>query len=475
MRFRRCFNGNFDASFDPSSKFRTSVPIFGSTAIPGWSYHSGGGKNSKALVDWKNIDSLKDYRDLVGYDSNKPNYALRLEGYGGNGNDSIVHNRFVVPDWGVLRFDLHVDNPDNASDPQNSVVRVYLNGQELQSSAFQGLVKGSQGGDFPAVDLREVDSDIGARNGEGQSNRIGFAEQGFQTFQVDIPNEFRGKIATLKFELSGGKTVYLDNVFFKSQHLLFGNPALNGKEARKDIDTPTFYPGYDPFLDTQTNPPSNFFDNYLLEKPQYSVSYNDNVKTANWVSYQLNKSWLGVQGRLDNFGADPRLPFSDQTTGSDIKDDSKYEKGHLATFSHRNRNRQDVASTFLMTNIIPQPLKKPNGDRWTKLEEYLTYIVENQNKELYIIAGRDGYTSKVISSKRIIVPESVWKVVLVLDKPGMGINDVTKDTLAFGIYLPNTLDAMVMDKTPIMIGQQILLFSLMEKSMGYLMSNNLKV
>jgi large repetitive protein len=31
-------------------------------------------------------------------------------------------------------------------------------------------------------------------------------------------------------------------------------------------------------------------------------------------------------------------------------------------------------------------------------------------------------------------------VVLVLDKPGMGIADVTKDTLAFGVYLPNTLD-----------------------------------
>jgi DNA/RNA endonuclease G (NUC1) len=35
-----------------------------------------------------------------------------------------------------------------------------------------------------------------------------------------------------------------------------------------------------------------------------------------------------------------------------------------------------------MTNVIPQPLKKPNGVRWTKLEEYLTDVVENQNKRL---------------------------------------------------------------------------------------------
>ncbi|MEH2445416.1 MAG: hypothetical protein V7K18_06450 [Nostoc sp.] len=37
-------------------------------------------------------------------------------------------------------------------------------------------------------------------------------------------------------------------------------------------------------------------------------------------------------------------------------------------------------------------------------------------------------------------PESIWKVVLVLDKPGQGISDVTEDTLAFALYLPNTLD-----------------------------------
>ncbi|MDZ7996204.1 MAG: DNA/RNA non-specific endonuclease [Nostoc sp. EspVER01] len=93
-----------------------------------------------------------------------------------------------------------------------------------------------------------------------------------------------------------------------------------------------------------------------------------------------------------------------------------------------------------MTNVIPQPLDKP-FDRWTELEKYLTDLVRVQNKELYIITGRDGYTSKSISSKGINVPENVWKVVLVLDKSGAAISDVTKDTLAFGIYLPNTLDA----------------------------------
>ncbi|MDE5114816.1 MAG: DNA/RNA non-specific endonuclease, partial [Trichodesmium sp. St15_bin1_1] len=32
-------------------------------------------------------------------------------------------------------------------------------------------------------------------------------------------------------------------------------------------------------------------DNYLMEKSQYVLSYNRNKGTANWVSWQLNKSW----------------------------------------------------------------------------------------------------------------------------------------------------------------------------------------
>ena len=34
-------------------------------------------------------------------------------------------------------------------------------------------------------------------------------------------------------------------------------------------------------------------DNYLMVKPQYVLSYNSKTKTANWVSWQLNRSWIG--------------------------------------------------------------------------------------------------------------------------------------------------------------------------------------
>jgi DNA/RNA endonuclease G (NUC1) len=447
------FNGNFDAVTQPKDAVRN---IF-SNEIPGWSYH--GGQSSivsvtDKLAEWNSIPSLSNYRTQVGYDPKQPNYALELES-----GDSITHNRFVVPDWGALRFDLHVPDPESATAPQNSVVRVFLDDTELQSSAFQGLTPKERqangnpnvsADEYPAVDLREFNPNISEFNlnpkiSEGQSNRIGFAQKGFQTFQVDIPNEFRGKMKTLRFEVSGRKNVYLDNVFFKSQNLLFGNPTLNGQEARKDIDTPEFSVTYQPIKKTDNNPDSNFSNNYLIERPQYSLSYynedtNDKyLRKVNWVSYQLNKSWVGNTSRTQStFYEDPKLPFNNQAENNDFTKPAGYSRGHMATFNDRSRNQQDYLATFLTSNVIPQPINI--NKRWGELENYLTNLAENKNKEIYIIAGGNGQGDPFVLNNKVLIPDSVWKVVLILDKPGQGIADVTKDTLAFALYLPNTLD-----------------------------------
>jgi DNA/RNA endonuclease G (NUC1) len=265
-------------------------------------------------------------------------------------------------------------------------------------------------------------------------------------------------VKTLKFEVSGGQTVYLDNVFFKSQHLLFGNPQIlikdpNGdyrEQARKDIDTPAFSDNY--FIRNDQEPSSAFRTNYLIEKPQYSFSYNDDTRTPNWVSYQLNKSWLGSYNKDDlKFQADPRLPFGTNkglaSKDIDLGRDG-YNRGHMTARADRSRNEQDYYATFLMTNVLPQVPSQSylNDSQWTKLEVYLRNLVNNHDKELYIIAGRNGQaidasSNPLLLNNKISFPEAVWKIVLVLDHPSQGIYDVNKDTLAFGIYLPNTLDA----------------------------------
>jgi DNA/RNA non-specific endonuclease len=194
------------------------------------------------------------------------------------------------------------------------------------------------------------------------TQRIGYGTTGFETFTFDIPERFRGKTATLRFEASGG-TVYLDNVFFKSQHLLFGNPT----DSRA----------------TGSPVPNVNFNNYLLEKPQYSSSFSGDDHIPNWSAWQINSDWLG-SGRpsRDFFIRDNSLTevgfvsakSTDYTNraNSDIVPgpvDSngaplyKLAPGHLASNGDRNRfflnpdgseNYKDSIATYSTANIIPQ-------------------------------------------------------------------------------------------------------------------------
>ncbi|PYS89332.1 MAG: hypothetical protein DMF64_18025, partial [Acidobacteria bacterium] len=68
-----------------------------------------------------------------------------------------------------------------------------------------------------------------------------------------------------------------------SEHLTMGNPS----NAVVDVNVPL---------------------NYLLDKPQYAVSYNRDRGTPNWVSWHLDPSWLGSAPRQNDFRNDPSLP-----------------------------------------------------------------------------------------------------------------------------------------------------------------------
>lgn len=132
--------------------------------------------------------------------------------------DTITHNRFLVPDWGVLRFDLHV--------PQ-------LTGGTVTVS-MQSDVPGFKDYTLGTINFTEAQGTPGAYLEDRY--KIDYGTQGFETFHLDVPNTLRGQMATLTFKVNGG-TVYLDDVFFKSQNLLMGNPS----EARYTPENPEAY------------------------------------------------------------------------------------------------------------------------------------------------------------------------------------------------------------------------------------------
>jgi DNA/RNA non-specific endonuclease len=235
--------------------------------------------------------------------SDESNYALQM-----NAGDSITHNRFVVPDWGVLRFDLHV--PELTDGTVTASMQSDVPGFEDYTLGTINLTAAEEAEEIDASYLED-------------RYKIGYGTQGFETFHLDIPNQLRGKVATLTFEVDGG-TVYLDDVFFQSKHLLMGNPS----KARYTPENPDAYA-----------------NNYLLEKPQYTISYNNSTKEANWASYQLNNTWLGSFNDRPRFLPDPLLPFSNPILDENYKG-SRFNRGHLTDAAARSRNIKDYNTTY---------------------------------------------------------------------------------------------------------------------------------
>ncbi|MGL5059984.1 MAG: DNA/RNA non-specific endonuclease [Microcoleus sp.] len=408
------FNGNFDAiALKTDSK-----------PIPGWSLYNGEidvdrDVTQQYLINLNQISQidnppLYDSLEKLDTDRTQPNYALKLGG--ANGLTEIIHNPFVVPDWGVLRFDLHAFNPNGGevkvsmkgSEPGDNWQ--YLSAIESQNTTETNLRYG--------VELVRG----GVRDRSGFAfNQISYGMQGFETFHFDVPEALRGKSAMLRFETAGNTEVYLDDIFFKSKHLLLGNPG----EAR-------FTRGSNP------NP-----QNFLIERPQYTLSYSDDNKTPNWASWQLNKTWISNEERKDTFHQDDTLPPDwDRVPKNSFPDG--WTRGHLTPNADRNRNLKDMDSTYFMTNMIPQHSNNNSGV-WGDVEDFARKIVEDKDKELYIIAGGYGSQGTFIPKPppdnitfEVNIPDRVWKIMVVLDRPGQKLADLNANTQIIAVDFPNS-------------------------------------
>lgn len=168
------------------------------------------------------------------------------------------------------------------------------------------------------------------------------------------------------------------------------------------------------------------FDNYLISKPQYVISYNCSLNLANWVSWTVNADYMGNVERQDNFRPDPDVPCY-RVTPRDYRR-SGYDRGHIAPSADRDSNAEDNSATFFMSNMMPQ---SPSNNRevWRELESFERDLIrELGNEAVYIVAG--GYGSLGTIGNGVVVPASTWKVILVIDADG-------KPSQAIAVNMPN--------------------------------------
>ncbi|HJV78254.1 MAG TPA: DNA/RNA non-specific endonuclease, partial [Paludibacter sp.] len=184
---------------------------------------------------------------------------------------------------------------------------------------------------------------------------------------------------------------------------------------------------------------TTMYENYLMEKPQYVLSYNNTKHIPNWVSWHVCLADLGTAKRVDCFRPDPALPKSWYHVSPKDYAGTGFDKGHQCPCGDRTSTALNDSATFFMSNMIPQA---PNNNRitWEKLEAYSRTLVA-QGNELYIIcgvSGQGGTGSKSQASsigKSVVVPAQTWKIIVVLPAK---IQTVTDSTRVIAVLMPNT-------------------------------------
>ena len=205
-----------------------------------------------------------------------------------------------------------------------------------------------------------------------------------------------------------------------AEHLLLGNPS-QATATEKD------------------------YDNYLMPKREYVLSYNRSRGTPNWVAWHSSAAWNGTTQRSNDFRPDTDLPRSwFRASPADYKN-SGFDRGHICSSGDRDNDAASNSVTFLMTNIVPQAPNNTQG-AWNALELYCRNLVDTGN-ELYTYAGvygrgGEGKNGKLttIADGQIVVPAYTWKVVVVLPEGENDLARITAKTRVIAINMPNTQD-----------------------------------
>jgi DNA/RNA endonuclease G (NUC1) len=192
--------------------------------------------------------------------------------------------------------------------------------------------------------------------------------------------------------------------------LLFGNPS----NAAVDVNLPL---------------------NYLMIKPQYSLSYNRDKGEPNWVAWRVDSSWIGSAPRQDDFRGDTDLPAGWYQVQTTDYTGGGYDRGHMCPSGDRTRSIPDNSATFLMTNFLPQ-LAANNQGPWEDFESYCRTLAGG-GSEIYLISGGIGNMGTVNNAGKVVIPQYTWKVAVVLPNGDNDLQRINKSTRVIATIVPN--------------------------------------
>lgn len=170
----------------------------------------------------------------------------------------------------------------------------------------------------------------------------------------------------------------------------------------------------------------------MLNRMAYTVSYNCERLTPNWVGWVLTAEHTdgSFERKGHKFMEDQEVP-APRATYADIREgECGYQRGHICPAGDNKWSYQAQKEAFLMTNICPQ-----NGDLnqrdWKYLEEACRDWAKRYER-IYIVAGPifRSKRPKTVGSNGVSVPDAFFKVVLRL-------GENSSDTKAIGFIYEN--------------------------------------
>ena len=186
--------------------------------------------------------------------------------------------------------------------------------------------------------------------------------------------------------------------------------------------------------------------NYLMEKPEFALSYNRDLGRPNWVSWHLSDEWIGTLARVDTFRPDPQVPPEWYRVQSFDFSGSGFDRGHMVPNADRDKETSIPINqaTFLMTNMIAQAPGNNQGP-WASFEGYLRTLSSREARSTSCRVPRAwaapaaiGGVTTTLANGNVTVPSSTWKVALVLTKDdGDDLSRVSCSTRTIAVIMPN--------------------------------------
>ncbi len=190
---------------------------------------------------------------------------------------------------------------------------------------------------------------------------------------------------------------------------------------------------------------------FLLEKLQFTLSYQTTRGISRWASWHVQASDLGNFTAENTYLIDDALPLNFARIRPTDYNNTGFDRGQLCPAGDRSSTENDNSTTFVMTNIIPQAPALKQG-LWKDVEDYCRTKVKS-GWEAYIYAGSFGDGGKGTSGEassiaggKISVPRRFWKVVLMLPTGENDLDRITKENVeVFAINMPNSQDQTTKD------------------------------